>query len=453
MAKGKYKTAKSDSLQTNLEKRVSNIFVPLESFIHKQVTAAALLITATIIALILANSFQINPIAYIAEKKMGFLFGDKGFSLPVIEWINSGLMALFFFIIGLEIKRSVLAGKLKDMRHVRLIICTAIGGMVVPGVLYSIVNYGAIGQQGWAIPMATDTAFAIGILALLTRRISAEISIFLAALAIFDDIGAILIISIFYTDNLHYASLLQALIPLALLMSANKMGITNGWIFIILGATLWYFIHSSGIHGTLAGLLLALTIPARTYITQGSFIDKTRNLVNIFEDGEDKGVSMLSSKSQHELTKEMHNTMDIASTPLQRWEQLFINPVSILILPLFALFNSGIVLSSDTLTHILESRITLGIILGLVIGKPLGIVLFGYVGIKLKIGTLLSGISLKKLVGIGLMAGIGFTMSLFIATLGFEGRPELLDSAKIGIIVASMMSALLGATWFVVNNK
>ncbi|MFT6106364.1 MAG: NhaA family Na+:H+ antiporter [Rickettsiales bacterium] len=453
MTKNKHKTAKNDSLQTNLERKVSNLFVPLEIFIQKQATAALLLIAATIIALILANLFQTNPIAYIAEKKIGFLFEDGGFGLPIIEWINSGLMALFFFIIGLEIKRSILAGSLKDPRNVRLIIFTAIGGMVVPGALYSIINYGTIGQQGWAIPMATDTAFAIGILSLLTRRVSAEISIFLAALAIFDDIGAILIISIFYTENLHYLPLLQALIPLVLLVFSNKMGITNGWVFSILGAILWYFIHSSGIHGTLAGLLVAFTIPARTYITQNSFIDKTRNLVNIFENEEDKEVSMLSSKSQHKLTKEMHNTMDIASTPLQRWEQLLINPVSIIILPLFALFNAGIILSSDAVTNILESRITWGIIIGLVVGKPLGIALFGYIGIKFKIGVLLPNISLKKLVGIGMMAGIGFTMSLFITTLGFEGQPELLDAAKIGIIIASVVSALLGTIWFITQSK
>jgi len=435
-------------LQTLLERSVGEVFSPLENFICKQTTAALLLVIAAIIALVLANLPLNNPIAHISEMDLGFLFNDRQFSMPLSEWINSGLMALFFFIIGLEIKRSILAGKLHDPQNVSLIIIAAIGGMVVPGALYAILNYGNEGAHGWAIPVATDTAFAIGVLAILATRISAGISIFLAALAIFDDIGAILIIATLYTELLHYTSLLLALIPLTLLIGVNRMGITNGFVYAILGVVLWTYVHASGIHGTIAGLLLALTVPAKTYLHQSSFIDKLRGLLNSFETSNNKTNSaMLSSESQHDLMEEMHGHMKSVSTPLQRWEQLFINPVSIIVLPLFALFNAGIVLSSDTLGRALESSVMWGIVAGLVIGKPLGIILFSYIGLKLKMGKLPEGVSMKGVVGVGMVAGVGFTMSVFITNLAFTSNPELVSFAKFGILLASILSACGALTW------
>lgn len=448
MANRSKKNHRDRLLQTLLERSVGEMFSPLENFIRKQTTAALLLVIATVIALILANLPLNNPIAHISEKELGFLFSDGQFTMPLSEWINSGLMALFFFILGLEIKRSVMAGKLHDPRNVSLVIIAAIGGMVVPGMLYALLNYGGEGAHGWAIPMATDTAFAIGILAILASRISAGISIFLAALAIFDDIGAILIIATFYTEQLHYASLLLALIPLTLLIGVNRMGITNGFIYAILGVILWAYVHASGIHATLAGLLLAFTVPAKTYLHQSSFIDKLRGLLDSFESNNNKPhAAMLSSESQHDLTEEMHRHMKIVSTPLQRWELLFINPVSIIVLPLFALFNAGIVLSGDTLMVALESSVMWGIVAGLVVGKPLGIILFSYIGIKLKAGRLPEGVSMTEVVGVGMVAGVGFTMSVFITNLAFTSNPELVDSAKFGILLASLLSACIAIVW------
>ncbi|MDA0782849.1 MAG: Na+/H+ antiporter NhaA [Rickettsiales bacterium] len=448
MSEHQHKNQRDVLLQTILEQNVGRMLSPLEHFIHKQTTAALLLSIATVVALIFANLPWFNPIDYISEIELGFLFQGGHLTMPIGEWINSGLMAFFFFLIGLEIKRSIIAGKLHNLRHVTLIILAAIGGMVFPSIVYLMINSGGDNAQGWAIPMATDTAFAVGVLAVLAKRISASISIFLAALAIFDDIGAILVIATFYTQQLHYTPLLLSLIPFALLVCSNRMGITNGWVFVILGVILWYFIHESGIHGTLAGLLVALTIPSKTYLSQRDFIDRGRHILGKFACSNDKNNTMLSSESQHHLAEEMHSTMKVASTPLQRWEQLFINPIGIIILPLFALFNAGIELSGVAVMNAFESSVTWGIIAGLVIGKPLGIILFSYIGMKLKIGSLPDGVSFKDVIGVGMIAGIGFTMSVFIADLSFASNPELIELAKFGIIAASLLSATLGIGWF-----
>lgn len=439
------------ALQTLLERSVDQLFSPLEHFIRKQTSAALLLAIATVIALLLANLPIANPISHIAEMEFGFSFEQSHYTMAVSEWINSGLMALFFFIIGLEIKRSILAGKLNQPRYVTLIIFAAIGGMLVPGLLYALINYDGEGVHGWAIPMATDTAFAVGVLALMARRISASISIFLAALAIFDDIGAILVIAIFYTEQLHYASLFLALIPLALLIGANRMGITNGFVFAFLGIVLWFYIHASGVHATVAGLLIAFTVPVKTYLNQDSFVDKIRGLIDSFESNKDRThATMLSSQKQHNLTEDMHKHLKVVSTPLQRWELIFLNPVSIIILPLFALFNAGIVLSQDNVTFALASPVMWGIMAGLFIGKPLGIFLFCYIGLRLNLGKLPEGISLKDVFGVGVVAGIGFTMSVFITNLAFYAHPELVGVAKLGILLASFLSACAALLWLFV---
>lgn len=440
-------------LQTLLERSVGQLFSPLENFIRKQTTAALFLAVATVAALVLANLSIEDPVARLAKMEFGFSFEEAHFAMPLSEWINSGLMALFFFVLGLEIKRSILAGQLHHPRHVILIVLAATGGMLVPGLLYALFNYGGVGADGWAIPMATDTAFAVGVLALLAKRISAGISIFLAALAIFDDIGAILVIAAFYTQQLHYASLLLALIPLSLLVCANKVGITNGFVFALLGVILWFHIHASGVHATVAGLLLAFTVPVRTYLNQDNFVNRIRGLIDRFEGNNNQThATMLSSQKQHHLTEDMHRHLKIVSTPLQRWELIFINPVSIVILPLFALFNAGVILSADNMTYALESPVMWGIVAGLFIGKPVGIFLFTYMGIRLGVGKLPEGLSMKDVLGVGMVAGIGFTMSVFITNLAFHTPLELAEVAKFGILLASLLSACLALIWLFLQS-
>ena len=441
------------TLQSFLESRFEKFFTPLENFIYKQTTAALFLLVATIVALILANSPWNDLTQAIAHFEAGAVFHHWQFLLPLKEWVSSGLMALFFFLIGLELKREILAGQLRNPQQISLIIMAAIGGMVLPALIYWSFNHGTPGAHGWAIPMATDTAFAIGVLALLARKVSYGVSIFLTAMAIFDDIGAIAVISVFYAHDIQTDFLIWSGVTLAILMAVNTAGVRNGWVYAALGIILWAMVCHSGIHATLAGLLLAIAIPARTRLGQTRFLEEVRELLSIFEkeQGErhTKGLDsrILSAESQHHLTTDIEDTIRDSSTPLQRWETFLIYPIGIIVLPLFALFNAGVSLSMTEMATAFHSPVTQGIVAGLVIGKPLGVCLLVYLGLKLKIGTLPEGMAFPEVAGAGMLAGIGFTMSLFVTALSFEHAPHLIDDAKIGILVASFLSAVAASIW------
>ena len=368
-------------------------------------------------------------------------------------------MALFFFLIGLELKREILAGRLRHPQQISLIIMAAIGGMIFPALIYWCFNHGTAGAPGWAIPMATDTAFAIGVLALLAKRVSYGISIFLTAMAIFDDIGAIAIISIFYAHDLHIIALLYAGGVLAALFTVNAAGVRNGWIYAFLGIVLWACIYHSGVHATLAGLLLAVAIPARTRLGQTGFLEEVRALLSIFEkqqqDRHEQGLgsAILSASGQHSIATDISETIKAASTPLQRWESFLMNPVGIVVLPLFALCTAGVSLSGPDISAALSSTVTLGIIAGLVIGKPLGISLLVWIGLRLKAGKLPEGMTFSEVVGAGMLGGIGFTMSLFITALSFEHYPHMIDAAKTGILFASLISATAASVWVLLTSQ
>jgi len=441
------------TLQNPLEKQIGRFMTPFGNFIHKQTTASILLALATIVALVVANSPWHVWAETISEYEVGFMFDNLNFLMPLKEWISSGFMALFFFLIGLEIKREMLAGKLKDLHKVSLVIMAAFGGMIFPALIYAAINHGAIAQSGWAIPMATDTAFSLGVLALLTRRLSFGVSTFLAAMAIFDDVGAILVISVFYTQDLDTNALLIAAIVFLILFFINFAGVRKGWIYAVLGVLLWVLIHSSGVHATLAGLLVAATIPARPSIGQTSFVQEVHGLLSIFEKHRARGGKMLATPGQHSLAADIEETVKAASTPLQRWENFLMNPIGIVVLPLFALFNAGVVLSSDILGTALSSTVTLGVIAGLFVGKPLGICLLVWLGLKLKLGKLPEGMRFSEVITVGILAGIGFTMSIFITSLSFGGDPGLMEFAKIGIMLASAMSATAAVLWVLVSTR
>lgn len=448
------------SLQSFFESKVERFFTPLENFICKQTTAALLLLIATIAALVLANSPWNDLARTIAHFEAGAVFHHWQFLLPLKEWISSGLMALFFFLIGLELKRETLAGRLRNPQQISLIIMAAFGGMVIPALMYWAFNHGTSGAHGWAIPIATDTAFAIGVLALLARKVSYGVSIFLMAMAIFDDIGAIAVISVFYAHDIQIDFLILSGIIMAVLMAVNVAGVRNSWIYAVLGVVLWVFVFHSGIHATLAGLLLAIAIPARTRLGQTRFLEVVRGLLSIFEkeQGERhiKGLDarILGAEHQHHLTTDIEDAIRDSSTPLQRWETLLIYPIGIIVLPLFAFFNAGVSLSMAEITTAINSSVTQGIVAGLVIGKPLGVSLLVYVGLKMKIGQLPEGMRFTEVAGAGMLAGIGFTMSLFVTALSFEHAPHLVDDAKIGILLASLMSALAATIWIALTyNK
>jgi NhaA family Na+:H+ antiporter len=454
-----HKQPRDPTLQSFFEIRIETFLSPLENFIHKQTTAAILLALATILALILANSPWGSITKAVFDIEIGMVFHHWHFLLSFKEWVSSGLMALFFFLIGLEMKREVLAGRLRHPQQISLIIMAAVGGMIFPALIYWCFNYGTEGVHGWAIPMATDTAFAIGVLALLAKRVSYGISIFLTAMAIIDDIGAIIVMSLFYTHELHVGPLLSALAIIAVLLFVNIAGVRRGWIYALLGITLWVFIYNSGVHATLAGLLLAILIPARTRLGQTGFLEEVRALLAVFEiaqgERQNQGLDtrILCASGQHSLAIDIEETVKAASTPLQRWENFLINPVGIVVLPLFALCTAGVSVSLPEMTSALSSAVTQGIIAGLVIGKPLGVLLLVLLGLWLKLGKLPEGMRFSEVAVAGMLGGIGFTMSLFITTLSFENYTHMIDAAKIGIIFASIISSITACLWVFMINR
>jgi len=436
--------------QDQLEAILIRFLTPLEIFIHKQTTAAVFLLATTLVALVIANSPWASLFNSFAVAEAGIVFRDWQFLLSLRDWIGSGLMALFFFLIGLEIKREVLAGKLRDAGQISLIIMAAIGGMLFPAALYALLNHGTDGAHGWAIPMATDTAFALGVLALLTRRVSPGVSVFLAAMAIFDDIGAIAVISIFYGHGIDIGSFTAAVAVLAFLLLVNMAGVRSGWVYAFMGIILWALVYQSGLHATLAGLLMAIVVPARTRLGETGFVEEVRSLLSVFEKEQRRQGGILSAPLQHSAATNIGDIVRAASTPLQRWESSLIWPIGIIVLPLFALFNAGVSLSWDDLAPALASPVTQGIMLGLVVGKPLGIVLMVAIGLKLKAGHLPEGMRFSEVIGAGMLAGIGFTMSLFITMLSFEAQLDklnLIEDAKTGILLSSLLSALAAIAW------
>lgn len=441
------------SLQTLTERRARRILSPIEFFIRKQAASGVLLILAIFIALVLANSPWNTLLPSIASLEIGGYLNDRLFGMSILKWIGDGLLAIFFFMVGLEIKREVLIGEFRHPKHAILVVMAALGGMIVPACLYLTLNHQGDAHYGWAIPMTTDTAFAIGVLALLARHVSISATIFLTGLAIIDDIVTVAVIAFFYTNNFDAAVFTKACVILGILFSCNALGIRRGWIYLLLGTVLWWYIHAAGIHGTLAGLLLALAVPARSQIGQRRFIEKMKLQILDFEQGKNFGKKMLQSNRQHQLANAMGSTIRAASTPLQRWHSGFVTPVAIIVLPLFALFNAGVPLSLNAIAMAMTSPVSLGIMLGLVLGKPLGITLFSYLALRLRIGTMPQGMVFSELIGVGLLAGIGFTMSLFITLLGFNQHPEFIENAKIAILFSSLLASIIGILWLWLTRK
>ena len=372
----------------------------MQAFFESEKSGGLLLLSVTILSLLLANS----PIStqYIAfwETNVG--------SHSITHWINDGLMAIFFLLIGLELEREMYHGELSNIKNAALPIFGALGGMVVPAGLFLLLNYGTITQNGAGIPMATDIAFAIGILSLLGNRVPTSLKVFLTALAVIDDIGAIMVIAIFYTDTIAYTNLFIAFAIMGFLFILNRRKVHNLIPYLIGGAGMWYFMLNSGVHATVTGVLLAFVIP--------------------FGDGSNKTSSY---KLQHFLHK----------------------PVAFFILPLFAIANTGIAIGSDWHEGLNHPN-TIGIILGLVVGKPLGIWLFSFLAVSLGICTLPRDLKWSTIIGAGMLGGIGFTMSIFITLLAFKNDgEEVITYSKIAILIASFISGTLGYLWLNMNLK
>lgn len=357
-----------------------------------------ILICCVVVSLAIANSGLMQPYHQLLQTPVGQNFNNIHLQYPIISWINDGLMAIFFLFVGLEIKREVLNGELSDKKNATLPVFAAIGGMVVPALIYMLFNHGSISKNGWGIPMATDIAFAIAILSVLGNRIPLSLKVFLKALAIVDDLGAIVVIAIFYTAGISSHYLLLATITFAIQIAFNFFGFKNLAFYLIPGLFLWYFIHSSGIHATVAGVLTAFAIPTHP---------------------EDK------------------------LSPLLKLEHWLETPVNFIIIPLFALANTNIHFEWDVVVKGITSPLGLGIMAGLVLGKPIGITLCSWIAVKTKLSALPKNTSWLQLWGAGQLGGIGFTMSIFITLLSFSDV-LLHGEGKLAILIASVLAALAG---------
>ncbi|NOY49502.1 MAG: Na+/H+ antiporter NhaA [Chlorobi bacterium] len=425
----------------------------ISRYINEEAYGGIILIFATIAALIWANSSIYGTYNYLwHELKVGFVWGGINMVGSLHHWINDGLMALFFFTIGLEIKREIMGGELSSVKKASMPIAAAIGGMLLPAVFYALV---LVNQpeflEGWGIPMATDIAFALGLLALLGKRVNINLKIFLTALAIADDLGAVMVIAIFYTDTINYSQLLSAALFIGLLLVANLAGIRRTSFYAIVGFIgVWMSFVFSGVHATIAGVLIALTIPARTKISENEYVNKLHKCLNKFKK-EEANDNPLLTKDQAHLISEIGTLNDKAQTPLQKLEHALHPITAFFILPVFALSNAGVHIDGSVVGMLLHP-ISLGIIAGLVLGKFLGVSLLSHVAVWLKIATLPEGVSWKQIYGVAFLAGIGFTMSMFISDLAFVDE-ELKQIAKVGIMAASLISATIGMIWLSLGSK
>ena len=359
-------------------------------------------------------------------------------------------MWLFFFLVGLEIKREVLVGQLSDIRQAMLPIIAAIGGMVVPALFYFLLNREGPGASGWGVPMATDIAFAVGVLVLLGSRVPKSLLTFLVALAIVDDLGAVAVIAIFYTENLVWEALAVAAGLITVLIVFNRSGVRSPIPYFLVGTLLWMAVLESGVHATVAGILTAWTIPARSKFDVDLFGDKIEMLsqrMHQRRQSREDCTLMTDEEQRRGVIQTLLDGIHLVETPLQRLEHSLHVPVAFIVVPLFALANAGIPIHVDQLSSVVTNPITLGIMAGLVLGKLVGIAGISLLAVKLGIGQMPEGTTPRHLVGVGLIGGIGFTMSIFIADLGFEGDEESLLLAKTGVLFASILAGACGYLW------
>ena len=419
------------------------IVEPFQRFIHTEAAGGILLLAATFVAMVWANSPWAAAYQELWSIPVSIAFGSHVLTETLLEWINDGLMAMFFFVIGLEIKREVLVGELASWRQAALPLAAALGGSILPALIFAAFNVGTEGEKGWGIPMATDIAFSLGILSLLGARIPLALKVFLTALAIADDLMAVLVIAFFYTSTISWISLMVGASFLGLLVLANWAGVRHPLVYASLGiGGVWLAFLLSGVHATIAGVLAAMTIPARPRLTGHEFLEKGKALIHRFEEVFSPDQPALASQERQRITSHIRNVVTHVQTPLQQLEHALHPWVTVVVMPLFALANAGIDLDSSVGTA-LVNPVALGVCFGLLIGKPAGILSAVWITTRCGLASFPSGVSWPQVAAVGVLAGIGFTMSLFIADLAF-GRDSSLISAKIGIVVGSAMAGLLG---------
>ncbi len=421
--------------------RIKRLAKPFQEFAADAASGGIVLLICTAAALIWANSPWSASYHALWHTRVTVGFGDLSISESLSHWINDGLMAIFFFVVGLEIKRELLVGELASLRQAALSVAAALGGMIVPALIYFALNAGTPEVRGWAIPMATDIAFALGILALMGSRVPVALKVFLAAAAIADDLAAVLVIALFYTAKISVTALAAAGMLIAVLALANFLGIRRTSVYVFLGIALWVAVLESGIHATIAGVVLAMTIPATIRIRPETFLATVNVALDSFKLAlgieEKAGVSERQG-AIHVIEEACHDV----ETPLMRLEHALTGWVAFVIMPVFALANAGLDLRSG-FGAALTSSAGLGIVLGLILGKAIGITGMTWIVARMGIGELPRGVSWTHIIGVSFVAGVGFTMALFIAGLAF-GDGSMLNVAKSGIMVGSLLAGLIG---------
>jgi NhaA family Na+:H+ antiporter len=422
---------------------IERLMRPIQAFTRLEAAGGILLIVCTIVALVWANSPWAASYFHLWHINVTFGFGGAQLSEELHFWINDGLMAVFFLLVGLEIKREALVGELASFQKAALPIAAALGGLLLPAGLYTLLNHTGPGAAGWGIPMATDIAFALGVLALLGDRVPASLKVFLAALAIADDIGAVLVIALFYTAHISWISLAVAGAFFVALIAMNRVGVRHPLIYAVLGIGLWLAFLQSGIHATVAGVLLALTIPARQRIDVRAFLARSENALDEIRRAEDAGEVVEAIAAKGHAIERLVSDCERVESPMLRFEHSLVPWSKHVIMPIFALSNAGVALGSGAVGALVHP-ISLGVICGLMVGKPIGIVAFSWLGTRSGVASLPTGVNWRQILGVGMLGGIGFTMSLFVANLAF-GATDTLEIAKVGILAASLISGIAGA--------
>lgn len=419
---------------------VDNALDSFRKFIRSAVIGSVVLLVCALVAIIWANSPWSQSYFDLWHTVATISIGNTTLSMSLHEWVNDGLMMAFFLVVGLEVKEQVLVGELSTVKKALLPVAAAFGGMIFPAMIFAVINHGGEGTAGWGIPMATDIAFALGILALLGKRVPLSLKVFLAALAIADDLGAIAVITIFYTHSIVIEGLLIALGFWLVIFLLGRLGIYNGFIYFALSCGVWLGFTISGVHATIAGVMVAIAIPAHSLVDPETRI---RQLLHNLDPHRLGGRTLLHDKQQQEIVHNLHEAVQEINPPLVQLERGLQPWVTFVVMPLFALSNAGVVLGGD-LGKTLTSPISLGVILGLVIGKPLGITLFTWLTTRTGLTELPKGITLLHIHAVSLLAGIGFTVALFITELAFSGEQHLADEGKIGILAASLIAGVVG---------
>ena len=410
------------------------LVLPIQEFIHIQGISSILLLGAAIAALIWANSPWQESYHHLWEMELSL----SRLQLPVHAWINDALMAIFFFLVGMEIKHEIVHGELSDIRKAALPIVGALGGMVLPALLFVAINHGGPGQHGWGVPMATDIAFSLGVLGMV-KGIPSELKVFLLTLAIADDIGAIVVIAFFYTDELHLRPLFVGLFFLLLMLGLRRIGISRSIVFVVLGMAFWVAILQSGIHATIAGVILGFMVPTTPRLSLKEFQEIGVDMIHRFRAARSEGDLATANR----LLGSFEQLVNATEADSERMTRKLNDWVSFLVLPLFALSNAGVTFAGGAFKELLASRIAWGILLGLVVGKPLGIVGFCKVAVKLGLARLPHGVTWLQMAAVGTLAGIGFTVSIFISSLAFADPIHLME-AKTAVLVASLLAGLAG---------